>query len=47
MLVPQGGDGVGVSQSGSDVVVDMGGGDRVVLVGVSMASLTDGWIFVG
>jgi Ca2+-binding RTX toxin-like protein len=36
-----------VSQSGADVVVDMGGGDRVVLVGVSMASLTDGWIFAG
>jgi len=34
-----------LQQVGSDTVVDMGGGGQVVLVGVSMSSLTPGWIF--
>jgi Ca2+-binding RTX toxin-like protein len=33
-----------VSQSGADVVVDMGDGDQVILVGVSLSSLGAGWI---
>ena len=33
------------SQVGADVVIDMTGGGQMVLVGVSMASLADGWIF--
>ena len=33
-----------VSQVGADVVVDMGNGDQVILVGVSLASLGSGWI---
>ena len=33
-----------VSQSGADVVVDMGNGDQVILVGVSLSSLGTGWI---
>ena len=36
-----------VSQQGADTVVEITGGGRVVLVGVSMASLTGDWIFVG
>ena len=36
-----------VAQSGADTVVSMNGGGQVVLVGVSMASLTGDWIFVG
>jgi Ca2+-binding RTX toxin-like protein len=35
------------SQVGSDTVVDMGGGNQVILVGVSMASLTGNWIVLG
>jgi serralysin len=35
------------SQSGADVVVALTGGGQVVLVGVSLASLTDGWIVSG
>ena len=35
------------SQVGADTVVDIAGGGRVVLVGVSLSILTDGWIFVG
>lgn len=34
-----------VSQVGSDVVIDLGGGDQMVLVGVQQSSLTAGWIF--
>jgi Ca2+-binding RTX toxin-like protein len=34
-----------VSQVGADVVIDMTGGGQMVLAGVSLASLTDGWIF--
>jgi Ca2+-binding RTX toxin-like protein len=36
-----------VSQVGADTVVDITGGGRVVLVGVSMSTLTGDWIFVG
>lgn len=34
-----------VSQSGADVLIDLGGGTQMVLVGVSQTSLTDGWVF--
>jgi Ca2+-binding RTX toxin-like protein len=34
-----------VSQVGSDTVIDMGGGDQMVLVGVQMSTLTGAWIF--
>ena len=33
-----------VSQAGADVVIDMAGGGRMELAGVSLASLTGGWI---
>ena len=33
-----------ITQVGADVVVDMGNGDQVILVGVSLASLGNGWI---
>ena len=33
-----------IAQAGADVVVDMGNGDQVILVGVSLASLGAGWI---
>jgi hypothetical protein len=33
-----------IAQVGADVVVDMGNGDQVILVGVSLASLGTGWI---
>lgn len=33
-----------VAQSGADVVVSMSGGGQVILVGVSLADLTPGWI---
>jgi serralysin len=36
-----------VSQSGSDVWIDMSGGGRVILAGVSMTSLTGDWIAAG
>jgi serralysin len=36
-----------VSQVGADTVVDMGGGNQVILAGVQMSSLTPGWIFEG
>ena len=32
-------------QVGADTVLDMGGGHQMILVGVSMASLTPGWVF--
>jgi len=35
-----------VSQVGSDTVIDMGSGNQMVLVGVTLASLPPGWIFV-
>ena len=34
-----------VSQVGADTVIDMGGGNQMILVGVSMSSLTGAWIF--
>ena len=34
-----------VNQVGADTVVDMGGGDQLILVGVQKASLGAGWIF--
>lgn len=34
-----------VSQVGADVVVDLGGGNQLILAGVQQATLTDGWIF--
>ncbi|HEY3696036.1 M10 family metallopeptidase [Phenylobacterium sp.] len=33
-----------VAQAGADTVVDMGGGDQLILAGVSMTSLTGAWI---
>lgn len=33
-----------VSQSGADTVIDLGGGDQMVLVGVQSSSLTGNWI---
>jgi len=36
-----------VSQQGADTVVAVAGGATLVLVGVSMASLTGDWIFIG
>ena len=33
-----------IAQVGADVVVDMGNGDQVILVGVSLSSLGNGWI---
>lgn len=33
-----------VAQSGSDVVIDLGGGTQMILVGVQQSSLSDGWI---
>jgi Ca2+-binding RTX toxin-like protein len=35
-----------VRQDGSDVVVEMGGGDQMVLVGAGVGQLPDGWIGV-
>jgi Ca2+-binding RTX toxin-like protein len=34
-----------VSQVGADTVIDMGGGDQMVLVGVQASTLTGNWIF--
>jgi Ca2+-binding RTX toxin-like protein len=34
-----------VSQAGADVVIDLGAGDRMILVGVQQSSLTGDWIF--
>jgi hypothetical protein len=34
-----------VSQIGLDTVIDVGGGGRMVLVGVQMSSLSGDWIF--
>ena len=36
-----------VSQVGADTVIDMGGGNQMILVGVQMSTLPDGWIFLG
>jgi serralysin len=34
-----------VSQVGADTVIDMAGGNEMVLVGVQASTLTPGWIF--
>ena len=34
-----------VSQVGADTVIDLGAGDQLILVGVQMSTLTNGWIF--
>ena len=34
-----------VSQIGGDTVIDMGGGNQMILVGVQLSTLTQGWIF--
>ena len=34
-----------VGQVGADTVIDMGGGHQMILVGVQMSTLTQGWIF--
>lgn len=34
-----------ISQSGADTVVNLGGGDMIVLVGVQLATLPAGWIY--
>jgi Ca2+-binding RTX toxin-like protein len=34
-----------VTQIGADTIIDMGGGDQMILVGVQMSTLTGGWIF--
>ncbi|MBX3485704.1 FG-GAP-like repeat-containing protein [Phenylobacterium sp.] len=34
-----------VSQVGSDTVIDMTGGGKMILVGIQMSTLTPGWIF--
>ncbi len=34
-----------VHQVGADTVIDMGGGDQTILVGVQSSTLTPGWIF--
>jgi Ca2+-binding RTX toxin-like protein len=36
-----------VSQVGSDTVINMGGNNQVILVGINMSSLTGNWIFEG
>ena len=36
-----------VSQVGADTVIDMGGGNQMILVGVQSSTLTGGWIFTG
>ncbi len=36
-----------VAQVGADTVVDMGGGNEVILAGVSLSSLSPGWIIAG
>ena len=36
-----------VYQAGADTVIDLGGGNQLVLVGVNMAELTTGWMIFG
>lgn len=36
-----------LSQVGADTVVDMGGGNQMILLGVSVASLAPGWLTLG
>jgi hypothetical protein len=34
-----------LTQVGADTVIDMGGGNEMILVGVALANLPSGWIF--
>ena len=34
-----------VAQVGADTVIDMAGGNEMILVGVTLANLPNGWIF--
>ena len=34
-----------LSQQGADTLIDMGGGHQMVLVGVTLSGLPNGWIF--
>jgi hypothetical protein len=34
-----------LSQSGSDTLIDMGGGDEMILKNVTLSTLPSGWIF--
>jgi Ca2+-binding RTX toxin-like protein len=43
-VVIDGGAHVSASQVGADTVVDLGGGDRLVLAGVQLTSLANGWL---
>jgi serralysin len=36
-----------LSQQGADTIIDFGGGNQMVLVGVQLSSLPSGWIFTG
>ena len=36
-----------VSQVGADTVIDLGNGDQVILFGVQLSTLPQGWIFLG
>ena len=36
-----------VSQVGADTVIEMGGGNQVILSGVTLSTLHDGWLSVG
>jgi Ca2+-binding RTX toxin-like protein len=36
-----------LSQVGADTVIDMGGGNQMILVGVQLSTLPSGWIFLG
>lgn len=46
-LILDGAPSYSLRQEGSDTVVDLGGADRVVLVGVSLSGLPAGWIAAG
>ena len=36
-----------IIQQGADTLVDFGAGDSVVLVGVQLGSMSDGWVVIG
>lgn len=36
-----------VSQVDGDMVIDLGAGDRMILEGVQLALVPEGWIYVG
>jgi serralysin len=46
-VVLEGGPSYVLRQEGGDTVIDLGGGDRMVLVGVNLGSLPPGWISAG